>query len=147
MNMPRHVRAHLDLFKHVMNADHEAADVKRIFYDEYFAVLDLPAEFYLETVNRVFQKHHLAKGIFEWHGNRVDPRAIKRTSLLTIEGERDDICAPGQTRAAHDLCASIKSSAKRHHLQANVGHYGAFAGRKWEAEIYPQVRAHILASD
>jgi poly(3-hydroxybutyrate) depolymerase len=147
MNMPRHVRAHLDLFKHVMNADHEAADVKRTFYNEYFAVLDLPAEFYLETVNRVFQKHHLAKGIFEWHGNRVDPRAIKKTSLLTIEGERDDICAPGQTRAAHDLCANIKSSAKRHHLQANVGHYGAFAGRKWEAEIYPQVRAHILASD
>jgi poly(3-hydroxybutyrate) depolymerase len=147
MNLPRHIRAHLDLFKHVVKADHEAADVKRIFYDEYFAVLDLPAEFYLETVQRVFQEHHLARGIFEWRGKRVDPRAIKRTSLLTIEGERDDICAPGQTRAAHDLCTGIKSSNKRHHLQADVGHYGVFAGRKWDTQVYPHVRAHIAASE
>lgn len=147
MNLPRHVRAHLDLFKHVMNADHEAADVKRIFYDEYFAVLDLPAEFYLETVQRVFQEHHLARGIFDWRGKRIDPGAIKRTSLLTVEGERDDICAPGQTRAAHDLCTGIKPSNKRHHLQPDVGHYGVFAGRKWEAQVYPHVRAHIAASD
>jgi poly(3-hydroxybutyrate) depolymerase len=147
MNLPRHIRAHLDLFKHVVHAEHEAADVKRIFYDEYFAVLDLPAEFYLETVERVFQKHHLARGIFEWRGERVDPRAIKKTALLTVEGERDDICAVGQTRAAHDLCTGIKASAKRHHLQPDVGHYGVFAGRKWEKLVYPQVRAHIAASD
>jgi polyhydroxyalkanoate depolymerase len=143
MNMARHVRAHLDLFDHVAKGRSEKADATRRFYDEYFAVLDLPAEFYLETVARVFQETHLARGIFKWRGETVDPRAIRKTALLTVEGERDDICAPGQTLAAHELCPSIRPHLRRHHLQPGVGHYGVFSGARWQREIYPQLRAHI----
>jgi polyhydroxyalkanoate depolymerase len=110
-------------------------------------VLDLPAEFYLQTVQRVFQEHHLARGIFEWRGNRVDVGAIKKVALLTIEGEKDDICAPGQTVAAHDLCTGIKPHKKHHHLQPGVGHYGVFSGTKWQRQIYPLVRDTIRMND
>ncbi len=147
MNMSRHVRAHLDLFGHIAKGDQPKADATRRFYDEYFAVLDLPAEFYLETVERVFQKHHLARGLFEWRGQRIDTRAIARTALLTVEGERDDICSPGQTLAAHDLCLSIKLHRKQHHLQPGVGHYGVFSGTRWQREIFPKVRRHIGIND
>jgi len=133
MNMPRHLRAHLDLFGYLAKGDDDSAATTRKFYDEYFAVLDLPAEFYLETV--------------EWRGERIDPRAITRTALFTVEGERDDICAPGQTLAAHDLCTSIKPHRKQHHLQAGVGHYGVFSGKRWQHEIYPKVRRHIGIHD
>ncbi len=143
MNLPRHIRAHLDLFEHLAKGEEEKAELTRRFYGEYFAVLDLPAEFYLETVERVFQQHHLARGLFEWRGRRVDARAISRTALLTVEGEKDDICAPGQTLAAHDLCVSIKPHRKQHLLQAGVGHYGVFSGSRWRHEIYPEVRSHI----
>jgi polyhydroxyalkanoate depolymerase len=147
MNMPRHVNAHLDLFAHIAKGDRAKADTVRKFYDEYFAVLDLPAEFYLETVRRVFQEHHLARGIFRWRDRTIDTRAISRTALLTIEGERDDICSPGQTLAAHDLCPSIRPHRKQHYLQPGAGHYGVFAGKRWQREIYPKVRVHIGVND
>jgi polyhydroxyalkanoate depolymerase len=146
MNLPRHIRAHLDLLEHIVTGEDDKADAARDFYDEYFAVFDMPAEFYLETVQRVFQEHHLARGIFDWHGQRVDPSAIRKTALLTIEGERDDICAPGQTLAAHDLTPGIKPQKKRHYLQPGVGHYGVFSGKKWQREIYPIVRDFIAAA-
>ena len=147
MNLPRHVRAHLDLFSHIARGEIEKANATRRFYDEYFAVLDLPAEFYLQTVQRVFQEHHLARGVFEWRGNRIDVGAIKKVALLTIEGEKDDICAPGQTVAAHDLCTGIKPHKKHHHLQPGVGHYGVFSGTKWQRQIYPLVRDTIRMND
>lgn len=143
MNMPRHVRAHLDLYEHVVAAEEVKAETTRSFYDEYFAVFDLPAEFYLETVQRVFQEHHLARGIFKWRGQKVDPSKIRKTALLTVEGERDDICAPGQTVAAHDLTPGIRSNRKNHYLQPGVGHYGVFSGKHWQREIYPVVRDFI----
>jgi len=109
-------------------------------------VLDLAAEFYLETVAKVFQEHELPEGRLTFRGRPVRPAAIRRTGLLTIEGERDDICAVGQTMAAHDLCASLRPYRKRHHLQAGVGHYGVFSGRKWDGQIYPLVRNTILSN-
>jgi polyhydroxyalkanoate depolymerase len=147
MNLSRHVRAHLDLFDHLAKGDRAGAETKRKFYDEYFAVLDLPAEFYLETVARVFQEHHLARGVLRWRGEAVDTGAISRTALMTVEGERDDICSPGQTVAAHELCPSLRPNQRRHHLQPGVGHYGVFSGTRWQREIYPHVRDLIAASD
>ena len=143
MNLPRHIRAHLDLFEHVIHARDDQAAATRNFYDEYFAVFDMPAEFYLETVQRVFQDHHLARGKFKWRGQLADLSAIKKTALLTVEGERDDICAPGQTEAAHKLTPDIPANRKQHHLQPKVGHYGVFAGHRWQDEIYPIVRDFI----
>ena len=147
MNMQRHVKAHVDLFGHIVDGDETKAAVTKDFYDEYFAVLDLPAEFYLETVEWIFQESRLAAGTLSYRGNPVNTRAIKRTALLTVEGERDDICGLGQTAAAHDLCAGIKPFRKRHHMQAGVGHYGVFSGRRWEQHIYPIVRNMILSAD
>jgi polyhydroxyalkanoate depolymerase len=97
-------------------------------------------------VRKVFQEHHLARGIFEWRGQKVDTGAIKKTALLTVEGERDDICAPGQTMAAHDLTPGIPPQRKKHYLQPGVGHYGVFSGKRWQREIYPIVRAVIAAN-
>jgi poly(3-hydroxybutyrate) depolymerase len=145
MNLNRHVDAHVDMYSHLAAGRVAEADSAKAFYDEYFAVLDLTAEFYLETVNRVFQEHHLPKGQLVWRNRRVDPAAIRRTSLFTVEGERDDICSVGQTVAAHDLCKNIFANRKRHHLQPGVGHYGVFSGRKWASQIYPQVRNMILS--
>jgi polyhydroxyalkanoate depolymerase len=119
------------------------AQSTRAFYDEYGAVMDVPAEFYLETVNRIFQEHHLATGQFTWRGQHVDPGAIRHTALLTVEGAQDDICSPGQTLAAHDLCTGIPQERKHHHLQPGVGHYGVFSGSRWEAEVYPVIRSFI----
>jgi poly(3-hydroxybutyrate) depolymerase len=147
MNPGRHATAQIDLFHHIAGGDREQAEAVRNFYDEYFAVLDLPAEFYLETVSSVFQEHHLPLGKLEWHGQRVDPAAIRRTSLLTVEGEKDDICALGQTMAAQELCGRLRPYRKRHHMQAGVGHYGVFSGRRWSSQIYPIVRNVILSSD
>jgi poly(3-hydroxybutyrate) depolymerase len=146
MNLDRHLGAHRDLYHHLVERDEEAADVTRAFYDEHFAVLDLTAEFYLETVQYVFQEHRLARGVLEFQGRRVDPAAIRRTALLTVEGERDDICSPGQTFPAHDLCSGIRPMRKRHHLQPGVGHYGVFNGRRWQQQIYPLVHNLILAN-
>jgi len=146
MNLGRHLHAHVDMFTHLATGAIDEAEKIKTFYDEYFAVLDLPAEFYLETVQWIFQEARLAAGTLDYRGEKVDCRAIRKTSLLTVEGERDDICALGQTAAAHDLCSGLKPFRKRHHMQAGVGHYGVFSGRKWEGQIYPIVRNNILAS-
>jgi poly(3-hydroxybutyrate) depolymerase len=147
MNLDRHVKSHLEWFEDLSAGRTDRANVKRDFYDEYGAVLDLPAPFYLETVRSVFQEHSLVLGELEWRGRRIDPRAIRRSALLTVEGERDDICAVGQTVAAQDLCKNIKPYKKRHHLQAGIGHYGVFSGRRWETQIYPILRNFILANE
>jgi polyhydroxyalkanoate depolymerase len=147
MNMDRHVKAHVDLFHNLAGGDVDKANQTKAFYDEYFAVLDLPAEFYLETVQWVFQDHQLPLGTLQYRGRTVNPKAIRKTALLTVEGERDDICAVGQTMAAHDLATSLKPFRKRHHLQAGVGHYGVFSGKKWENQVYPIVRNMILQND
>ena len=147
MNIERHVKAHRELYDNLAKGEHEKAQVTKAFYDEYFAVLDLTAEFYLETVRLVFQEHALPLGTLEWQGERVEPQAIRRTMLLTVEGERDDICAVGQTAAAHDLCTGLRPYLKRHHMQAGVGHYGVFSGKRWDNQIYPLVKNVILASE
>jgi len=147
MNMERHRTTHQKLYEHLANGETKEAEKIKAFYDEYFAVLDLAEEFYIETIDRVFQRAELATGAFTHHGRKVDPSKIYKTALLTVEGGRDDICALGQTAAAHDLCQSLRPHLKRHHLQANVGHYGTFSGRRWENEIYPVVRNFILGME
>jgi poly(3-hydroxybutyrate) depolymerase len=147
MNMDRHKAAHKKLYEHLAAGETAEAEKIKTFYDEYFAVLDLTEEFYIETIDRVFHKAELATGSFTFRGRPVDPAAIRNTALLTVEGGRDDICALGQTSAAHDLCRSLRPHLKRHHLQANVGHYGVFSGKRWEREIYPVVRNMILAME
>jgi polyhydroxyalkanoate depolymerase len=117
-----------------------------VFYEEYMAVADLPAEFYLETVRLVFQEYALPKGELHLLGRRVDPAAIRRTALVTVEGERDDICAVGQTLAAQDLATSLRPYLRTHYVQAGVGHYGVFSGRRWQQQIYPVLRSVIQVS-
>ena len=147
MNIDRHRKAHLELYENLAKGEMAKAQVTKDFYDEYFAVLDLTAEFYLETVQWVFQEARLAKGELTYQGRPVNPAAIRRTALLTVEGERDDICAMGQTSAAHDLCKGLKPYMKRHHMQAGVGHYGVFSGKRWETQVYPIVRNMMLANE
>lgn len=147
MNIDRHSSAHRKLYDHLAAGETEEAEKIKTFYDEYFAVLDMTEEFYIETIDRIFHKAELATGDFTYRGKKVDPGAIRHTALLTVEGGRDDICALGQTSAAHDLCNTLRPHLKRHHLQANVGHYGVFNGKRWEREIYPVVRNMILATD
>ena len=146
MNMERHVKAHLDLHRHLSRGETAEAEAIKAFYDEYFAVLDLTAEFYLETIDKVFQRALLPQGLLTYKGRPVRPEAITRTALLTVEGERDDICSLGQTVAAHDLVPKLKPFRKRHHMQAGVGHYGVFSGRRWEGQVYPIIRNMILAN-
>jgi poly(3-hydroxybutyrate) depolymerase len=143
MNLDRHLTAHITQFRNLVGGDQSSAEAHRKFYGEYGAVMDLPAEFYLETVQRVFQDHHLPRGVLTWRGQPVRPDAIRRTGLLTVEGERDDICAMGQTVAALDLCSGIRVNLKQNHLQSGVGHYGVFAGKRWAREVYPRVREMI----
>ncbi len=147
MNMERHKTAHRSLYRHLADGNEVEARKIKDFYDEYFAVLDLTEEFYLETIERIFQRADLAEGNFTYRGRTVNPGAIRNTALLTVEGGRDDICALGQTAAAHELCRSLRPHLRRHHLQANVGHYGVFAGKRWRQEIYPVVRSTILAME
>jgi polyhydroxyalkanoate depolymerase len=146
MNLERHVRQHIRLYSHLVHGDEEEAAQIADFYDEYFAVLDIAAEFYLDTIDRVFQRELLAEGQFTWRGQLVELGAIRRTALLTVEGALDDVCGAGQTLAAQELCTGIKPAKKRHHLQPGVGHYGVFSGSKWERQIYPIVRNFILAN-
>ena len=115
----------------------EKADAIRDFYKEYFAIMDMSADFYLETVEQVFQLYLLPQGLMKHKGRKIEPRAIKKTFLLTVEGEKDDICAVGQTLAAQDLCSGLRPYMKTHHLQAGVGHYGVFNGKRWETQVYP----------
>lgn len=146
MNMDRHRNAFADLFKHRVEGDHAKADQIRTFYEEYFAIMDLDADFYLHTIETVFQKYALPEGNLLFKGRKVEPRAIKKTFLLTVEGEKDDICAVGQTLAAQDLCSGLRPYMKSHHMQAGVGHYGVFNGRRWDGQIYPVLREHIRSS-
>src|SRR6266581_2397859 len=143
MNPDRHIDAHWRMFRQLAAGDGDSAAASRAFYDEYSTVMDLPADFYLETLDRVFQRHDLAHGRFRVRGELVDPGAIETTALMTVEGERDDICAPGQTVAAQGLCSNLPMEKKLHHLQRDVGHYGVFHGHRWQKEIYPNVRAFI----
>ncbi|MDM0034544.1 polyhydroxyalkanoate depolymerase [Variovorax sp. J22P271] len=143
MNPDRHKEQFKKLYHHLVEGELEQAATIRNFYDEYLAVNDLPAEFYLETVERVFQTYDLPRGELTVGERKVNPVAIRRTALMTVEGERDDICAVGQTVAAQDLCTSVRPYLKTHHLQAGVGHYGVFSGSKWNTQIYPRVREMI----
>jgi poly(3-hydroxybutyrate) depolymerase len=143
MNPSRHVDAHLRYFRHLVRGDGDSADQHRKFYDEYLAVMDVPAEYYIETVDRIFQRHLLPRGELDWRGIRVEPRAIETTALLTVEGELDDISAPGQTIAAHRLCSGLSQSRQQDLLQKGVGHYGIFNGRRWRERICPQIGAFI----
>jgi len=145
MNPDRHIDAHWRMFRQLAAGDGDSAAAARAFYDEYSTVMDLPADFYLDTMERVFQRQDLAHGSFVVRGQLVDPGAIRETALLTVEGERDDICGPGQTVAAHALCRNLAPAKQAHHLQLNVGHYGVFHGRRWRSETYPKVRAFIRA--
>ena len=147
MNLERHVKAFVDLYNAIIDGEHEKAEGTRSFYREYFAVADLPAEFYLDTVRLVFQEYALARGTLTWEGEPIEPAAIRGTALLTVEGERDDICSIGQTMAAHDLTPGIRPYLKQHHMQAGVGHYGVFSGRRWHDDIYPIVRDMIYQTE
>lgn len=145
MNFERHVSAHWTMFRDLARGSGESAAATRAFYDEYSAVMDLPADFYLQTIERVFHRRDLALGQFRVRGRPVAPAAIEKTALMTVEGERDDVCGPGQTFAAQALCAAIPAEKKTHHLQPKVGHYGVFHGRRWQTETYPRVKAFIQA--
>ena len=143
MNVRRHLSSHAEIYRSIVRGEGETSRRTRDFYAEYFAVLDIAGEFYLETVERIFQKDLLAKGEMTHHGRPVRPEAITQTALLTIEAERDDMCAPGQTAAAHELFTGIGPHMHRHHLQPGVGHYGVFAGSRWSSEVYPVLRSFV----
>ena len=137
--------SHWDFYENLCRGDLEDADAHRRFYDEYNAVLDMPAEYYLDTIKTVFQDHALPLGKWDVAGERVRPQAIRNTALFTIEGELDDISGLGQTRAAHSLCTGIAAKRKRHLTVEGAGHYGIFSGRRWRNVVYPQVREFIRA--
>ena len=143
MNLERHLKQHLDLHNHLVKGEKEKAEAIKTFYDEYFAVMDLTAEFYIETIRDVFQQHLLPQGRLTYRGRTVNPSVIRRMGLMTVEGEKDDICSIGQTLAAQDLCTGVRAYRKVHHMQAGVGHYGVFSGRKWNNEIYPLLRDFV----
>jgi poly(3-hydroxybutyrate) depolymerase len=143
MNPDRHVTSHYDYFLDLVRGDDDSADAHRSFYDEYNAVLDLPAEYYLDTIKTVFQDFALINGTWEVRGQRVRPQDIRDPALLTIEGELDDISGAGQTRAAHQLCAGIPASRQFHYDAEGAGHYGIFSGRRWREKVYPVVRDFI----
>jgi poly(3-hydroxybutyrate) depolymerase len=147
MNPARHLASHLNYFCDVSAGDTEAAAAHRRFYDEYNAVLDMAADYYLETVRVVFQEFRLARGTWQVHGEPVRPQDIRSTALITVEGERDDICGSGQTHAAHDLCKGLNASRKHRLTAAGCGHYGIFSGNAWRREIYPQLRDLIYKNE
>jgi poly(3-hydroxybutyrate) depolymerase len=143
MNAKRHIDAHINMFNELVRGDDEAAAVRETFYDEYLSVMDVTAEYFLTTVDQVFIRHSLPRGTLMWRGQRVDPGAIRRTALLTVEGELDDLCSPGMTLAAHDLCTSLTPTQRDHLLQPGVGHYGVFNGRRFRQEIMPRIASFI----
>jgi poly(3-hydroxybutyrate) depolymerase len=146
MNLDRHVGSHMKFYQHLIKGDGESAEGHRRFYNEYLSVMDIPAEFYLQTVETVFQRHLLPRGLMKWRNPEtnqlvdVRPQDIKRTALLTIEGELDDISARGQTTSAHELCYNLPKEKQFHHFQLETGHYGIFNGRRWREEIMPRMR-------
>jgi poly(3-hydroxybutyrate) depolymerase len=143
MNLERHMGAHRELYWHLVEGDVAKASKQKEFYDEYLSVMDLTAEFYLQTVEEVFIKHALAVGSFTHRGEKVDPAAITHTALFTVEGERDDISGVGQTEAAHALCKNIPASLRGHHLQKGVGHFGVFNGSHFRRETVPKLVAFM----
>ncbi len=145
MNFDRHLDAHKDLFFNLVKGDGDSAQKHREFYDEYLAVMDLTAEFYLQTVETVFVRHALPKGEMTHRGVKVDLGAIRKCALLTIEGEKDDISGIGQTQAAHALCSNIPADKKHHYLQLGVGHYGVFNGSRFRSEIAPRISDFVLS--
>ncbi len=145
MNLGDHLTSHWEMFKHLVQGDGESADASKLFYDEYRSVCDMTAEFYLQTVDVVFQRHLLPKGELTHRGRRVDPAAIRDVALLAIEGERDDISGIGQTRAALDIATALPAGRKRYHLAKGVGHYGIFHGSKWRGRIAPILEQWIAA--
>ncbi len=147
MNLDRHVDAHHKLFEDLVKGDGNSADKHRDFYDEYLAVMDLTAEYYLQTVDLVFIKHALPKGEMTHRGKRVDPSQITRVALMTVEGENDDISGLGQTEATHDLCTSIPDDRRVHYVQAGVGHYGVFNGSRFRSEILPRMHEFMLNAE
>jgi poly(3-hydroxybutyrate) depolymerase len=146
MNLDRHIGSLRGYYEDRVNGEHEKAEVTKSFYEEYFSVADLPAEFYLETVRVIFQEYALPLGRLSWRGRTIDPGAIRRAALLTVEGERDDICSLGQTLAAQDLCKNLPQYMRTHYVQAGAGHYGVFSGQRWSHHVYPVVREVIHAS-
>jgi poly(3-hydroxybutyrate) depolymerase len=147
MNLDRHVDAHGKLFFHLVKGDGDSAQKHREFYDEYLAVMDLTAEFYLQTVETVFVRHALPKGEMTHRGTLIDPGKIRNAALLTVEGEHDDISGVGQTEAAHRLCVNIPAERKAHYLQLGVGHYGVFNGSRFRSETAPRIADFILSHD
>ena len=147
MNPGRHVNSHWDFYEDLLRGDEDDAESHRKFYDEYNAVLDMPAEYYLDTIATVFQQFLLPRGLWDVAGERVKPSAITTTSLLTIEGELDDIAGLGQTEAAHDLCTGIPVDRRMHRVIESAGHYGIFSGRRWREVVYPQVKDFIRKFD
>ena len=145
MNPDRHLGAHWEYYNHLIEGDGDSADAHRRFYDEYNAVMDLPADYYLDTIRAVFQDFALPKGRLFVRDELVRPHAIRQTALLTIEGEKDDISGNGQTEAAHLLCLNIPAEARQHYVAPGVGHYGIFSGRRWRELIYPRIRSFIRA--
>lgn len=141
MNLDRHMTAHVDMFKHLVKGDGDSADKHREFYDEYLAVMDLTAEFYMQTIETVFVRHALPKGEMTFRDTPVDLSAIRNTGLLTIEGEKDDISGLGQTEAAQDLCCNLPAEMKSHHVQMGVGHYGVFNGSRYRTQVVPRITA------
>jgi poly(3-hydroxybutyrate) depolymerase len=145
MNIDRHVDAHVDHFRNLVRGDGDSAEQHRVFYDEYLAVMDLTAEFYLQTIERVFQKRLLANGAYHYRNRLIETRAIDDIGLMTVEGEKDDITGLGQTEAAHDMVPDLPAERRRHHVAEGVGHYGVFNGSRWRKLTEPKVREFILA--
>ena len=143
MNLEKHMKAHRDLFSNLVKGDCDSVKQHQDFYDEYMAVMDLTEEFYLQTVKTVFQDHLLPEGKMMHRGERVDCSAIRKTAIISVEGERDDICGLGQTGAALDLCSNVPNDEKYHYVQSGVGHYGVFNGTRWRTEIQPRIREMI----
>jgi poly(3-hydroxybutyrate) depolymerase len=146
MNLQRHIEAHRNLFTHLVKGDGDSAQKHREFYDEYLAVMDLSAEYYLQTVDTVFVRHALPKGTMTHRGAQVDPARIHRVALLTIEGENDDISGLGQTEATHELCSSIPNHRRVHYMQKGVGHYGVFNGSRFRSEIVPRINDFMMSA-
>jgi poly(3-hydroxybutyrate) depolymerase len=147
MNLDRHIEAHRNLFMNLVKGDGDSAQKHREFYDEYLAVMDLAAEFYLQTVDTVFIRHALPKGEMTHRGRRIDPSAISHVALMTVEGENDDISSVGQTEPAHALCCNIPPERKTHYVQQAVGHYGVFNGSRFRAEIAPRIADFVLSNN
>lgn len=146
MNLDRHLDAHKNLYQSLVAGDGDSVTAHREFYNEYLAVMDLPADYYLQTIQKVFQEHQLADGLLEHRGEQVDLQAIRRTALMTVEGENDDISGIGQTQAAHDLCSNIPPEKRIDYIQPGVGHFGVFNGSRWRAEIAPRIRDFIYSN-